>query len=35
MQVRKDVEGSFFLIQRSAQPVHQIIILNKKNAGEP
>lgn len=33
LQVRKDVEGSFFLIQRSALPVHQIIILNKKNAG--
>ena len=33
LQVRKDVEGSFFLIQRSALPVHQLIILNKKNAG--
>ncbi|CAK0784014.1 hypothetical protein CVIRNUC_007217 [Coccomyxa viridis] len=29
--VRKDVEGSFFLIQRTSQPFHQIIILNKKS----
>jgi len=30
-QVRKDVEGSLFLIKRSVEPLYQIIILNKKS----
>lgn len=33
LQVRKEVEGSFFLIEKTLSPFHQIIILNKKNAG--
>ena len=34
LQVRKEVEGSFFLIAKTLSPFHQIIILNKKNAGD-
>ena len=30
-QVRKDVEGSLFLVQRNVHPIYQIIILNKKS----
>ena len=33
LQVRKEIEGSFFLIEKTLAPFHQIIILNKKNAG--
>ncbi|KAK9902790.1 hypothetical protein WJX75_006055 [Coccomyxa subellipsoidea] len=29
--VRKDVEGSLFLVQRNVHPIYQIIILNKKS----
>ena len=33
-QIRKDVEGSLFLIQRNVVPLYQIIILNKKSQRE-
>ena len=32
---RKDVEGSLFVVKRSSQPRFQMVILNKKSAGEP
>lgn len=32
-QSRKDVEGSLFLVRRLSQPRFQLVILNKKSAG--
>jgi hypothetical protein len=34
LQSRKDVEGSLFLVKRRCQPRFQLMILNKKSAGE-